>query len=165
MSTPGSHDFDFLHGHWHVAHRRLRERLRGNDEWQSFDGSCSAQPVLGGQGNVDDNLLHLPDGSYRAVTLRSHDPLTGRWCIWWLDGREPHRLEVPVVGRFEHGIGDFFSDDVLDGRAIRVRYRWLDTGTATPRWEQAFSPDAGASWETNWTMVFTRTTDGATPRA
>lgn len=165
MTSPSSHDFDFLHGTWQVTHRRLRERLCGNGEWQTFDGTCNAHAVLGGQGIVDDNLLHLPDGAYHAVTLRAHDPKTGQWSIWWLDGRQPHQLEVPVVGRFEHGIGDFFSDDVLDGRAIRVRYRWLDTGTPTPRWEQAFSPDAGASWETNWTMVFTRATDEAMPRA
>jgi hypothetical protein len=27
---------------------------------------------------------------------------------------------------------------------------------ANPRWEQAFSDDAGKSWETNWTMDFRR---------
>jgi hypothetical protein len=28
--------------------------------------------------------------------------------------------------------------------------------TALPRWEQAFSPDGGQSWETNWKMTFRR---------
>ena len=28
--------------------------------------------------------------------------------------------------------------------------------TPSPRWEQAFSLDEGNSWETNWTMDFTR---------
>ena len=27
---------------------------------------------------------------------------------------------------------------------------------ANPTWEQAFSADAGATWETNWTMEFRR---------
>jgi hypothetical protein len=26
----------------------------------------------------------------------------------------------------------------------------------SPRWEQAFSPDGGTTWETNWVMDFTR---------
>lgn len=120
------HDFDFLHGHWRVEHHRLRERLNGCTEWERFDGTCTAWPVLGGQGNVDDNLLHLPGGSYRATTLRSHRPQTGRWSIWWLDGRQPHRLDVPVVGHFDQGVGTFFAEDALDGRPIRVRFRQLD---------------------------------------
>lgn len=155
MNT-GAHDFDFLHGQWRVEHRRLRERLRGRTEWDRFDGTCTAQPLLGGHGNVDDNLLHLPGGSYRAATLRAHDPRTGRWSIWWLDGRHPHRLDVPVVGSFENGVGTFLADDVLDGHAIRVRFRWADTGIASPGWEQAFSADGGTTWEVNWTMRFHR---------
>ena len=111
MTPSSAHDFDFLHGHWHVSHRRLRERLCGNVDWQNFDGTCSAQAILGGGGNVDDNLLHLPGGSYRAATLRTHDPQTGRWSIWWLDGRHPHRLDVPVVGSFDQGIGTFFAQE------------------------------------------------------
>lgn len=154
--TTSTHDFDFLHGHWRVDHHRLRERLCACTDWDRFDGTCTAWPLLGGQGNVDDNLLHLPGGSYRAATLRTHDPLTGHWSIWWLDGRHPHRLDVPVVGAFEDGVGSFFADDVQGGRAIRVRFRWTDTRTASPGWEQAFSADGGLTWEVNWTMRFSR---------
>lgn len=156
MNTSSSHDFDFLHGSWQVSHRRLLERLCGSEDWQAFKGTCHAYPVLGGQGNVDDNLLHLPAGSYRAATLRTHDPQTGLWAIWWLDGRQPHRIDVPVVGAFDQGIGTFFADDVIDGCAIRVRFRWSDTRTPSPLWEQAFSVDAGDTWEVNWCMRFHR---------
>jgi hypothetical protein len=44
---------------------------------------------------------------------------------------------------------------------IRVRFRWTDTHTASPRWEQAFSPDAGQTRDTNWAMSFVCLTDGA----
>lgn len=154
--TDSAHDFDFLHGHWRVDHRRLRERLTGGTDWDHFDGTCTAQPLLGGQGNVDDNLLHLPGGSYRAATLRAYDARTGQWAIWWLDGRHPHRLDVPMLGRFESGVGTFFAEDVWEGRPIRVRFRWTDTRTASPCWEQAFSADGGLTWEVNWTMRFHR---------
>ena len=154
--STAEHDFDFLAGHWRVQHRRLRERLAGNDEWQVFDGSCAAQLILGGQGIVDDNVLNLPAGSYRAASLRCFDPQSQRWAIWWLDARNPHSLDVPVVGGFEGGIGSFYADDTFNGRPIRVRFRWTDTDTASPQWEQAFSPDAGQTWEVNWTMSFVR---------
>lgn len=159
MNHSSAHDFDFLFGHWHVLHRRLRHRLAGNDEWEEFDGTLDAQPLLGGLGNVDDNLVNLPAGAYRAAALRSFDPRTKRWAIWWLDARSPHAIDAPVVGGFERGIGTFHADETLNGRPIRVRFQWTDTQTASPRWEQAFSPDAGKSWETNWTMTFVRVAD------
>ena len=156
MKSSSAEDFDFLFGHWHVRHLRLRERLAGNDEWQAFDGTCSAQSLLGGSANIDDNVLHLPGGDYRALTLRSFDATSQYWAIWWLDSRRPHQLDTPVVGGFADGVGSFFADDTLDGRPIRVRFEWTQTDSASPRWEQAFSSDAGATWELNWTMTFTR---------
>jgi hypothetical protein len=152
-------DFDFLFGDWGVRHRRLRERLAGCDDWDEFDGSCRARSVLDGAGNVDDNFLELPDGVYRAVTLRAFDATTGAWSIWWLDGRRPDRLDPPVIGRFENGIGRFHGDDVFAGRPIRVRFLWDVADPRAPRWEQAFSTDGGDTWETNWTMDFSRSPD------
>lgn len=156
VAADGRHDFDFFHGDWRVRHRRLRARLAGCTDWDAFDGTCRVRPLLGGAGNVDDNTLALPDGAYRAVTLRSWDAATASWSIWWLDGRRPHRLDPPMVGRFVDGIGTFFCDDVLDGRPIRVRFLWRVGDGLAPRWEQAFSVDGGITWETNWTMDFVR---------
>lgn len=156
MDHSNERDFDFLHGSWRVLHRRLRRRLADSDEWQEFDGTCTAQPILGGRGNMDDNLLNAPTGAYRAVSFRAYDTTTNRWAIWWLDGRTPLSLDVPVIGAFEHGVGTFYADDTLDGRPVRVRFRWTDTQASSPQWEQAFSPDEGKTWETNWTMRFVR---------
>lgn len=156
MAAASEKDFDFLRGHWLVRHRRLRQRLTGCGDWDEFLGHCRMQPVMGGLGNVDDNLLHLPGGDYRAVTLRAFDARTRRWAIWWLDGRSPHSLDVPVLGGFENGVGVFEADDVLGGQPIRVRFTWSETATDSPCWAQAFSSDGGATWETNWTMRFER---------
>lgn len=149
-------DFDFIIGDWRVLHERLNSRLNGCSEWTRFEGRTSTRKILGGWGNVEDNLLHLPAGDYRAVAMRSFDAATGQWAIWWLDGRAPHSLETPVCGSFENGVGQFYSDDQLDGRPIRVRFTWSIGADGHPRWAQAFSPDGGATWETNWRMQFIR---------
>ena len=149
-------DFDFVIGDWRVVHRRLKARLVGCTDWVEFDGEMSTRKILGGFGNVEDNLLRFPDGEFRAIALRSFDASTSQWRIWWLDGRFPDRLDVPVVGRFENGVGTFLANDVLDGRPITVRFLWSRVDADRLRWEQAFSPDDGATWETNWTMDFTR---------
>lgn len=147
-------DFDFVIGDWVVKHRRLKERLKGCDEWVEFEGESSTRKILGGFGNLEDNLLHLPDGAYRAAALRSYNAETGKWSIWWLDGRAPGALDVPVVGGFSDGVGLFFADDSLDGVPIKVRFKWISLEQNRARWEQAFSADGGATWETNWTMDF-----------
>ena len=149
-------DFDFVIGDWVVSHRKLKERLAGCTEWVAFDGTSSTRHVLGGFGNIEDNQLLLPEGVYRAVALRSYNTETRRWSIWWLDGRFPGALDTPVVGEFADGVGTFFAEDQLNGRPIRIRFTWSVPAPDQPRWEQAFSADDGVSWETNWTMQFTR---------
>jgi len=157
MSHDPVHDFDWLFGSWHVQHRRLKERLMNNTEWVPFDGTCVCQPLMAGAGNVDDNVLNLPEGSYRAVGLRAFNAKTKTWAIWWLDGRNPHSIEVPVEGGFEDGVGTFIADDTLRGKPIKVRFQWSKITRTSARWEQALAPDGGRTWEVNWMMEFTRT--------
>lgn len=149
-------DFDFIIGDWQVMHERLNARLADCTEWTAFEGRTSTRKIMGGWGNLEDNLLHLPTGDYRAAAMRSFDRETGTWAIWWLDGRAPHALDTPVKGAFENGVGLFYSEDVLEGRPIRVRFTWSVGDDGHPRWAQAFSPDSGATWETNWRMQFIR---------
>ena len=155
---PSVHDFDFLVGRWTVQHRRLKHRLAHSNEWETFSGTCETKLLLGGQGDVDDNVLELPGGGlYRAATMRVFDPSSKTWAIWWFDARQPHLLDPPLIGTFKNGVGTFFSDDQFQGKPIRVRYIWSDITATSARWSQAFSQDGGVTWETNWVMEFKRT--------
>jgi hypothetical protein len=151
----GLHAFAFMNGDWRVRHRKLKRRLVGETEWTQFEGTTRAWELMDGASNIDDNLLNDPAGAYRAVTFRRFDAATGLWSIWWADGRFTG-IEPPVHGRFEDGVGTFLGDDTLDGRPIRVRFVWSEITPSSARWEQAFSTDAGASWEVNWVMTFER---------
>ena len=155
-ANPAPGDFDFVIGDWSVKHRRLKERLANCQEWEEFDGETSTRKILGGFGNLEDNLLRFPEGEFRAVALRSYNPATQQWSIWWLDGRFPDRIDVPVVGSFSHGVGTFFAKDTLANVPITVRFVWRQLRPNALRWEQAFSADDGNTWETNWTMDFHR---------
>tara|TARA_R110002020_G_scaffold53433_4_gene149590 strand:+ start:838 stop:1314 length:477 start_codon:yes stop_codon:yes gene_type:complete len=156
MTDTACHDFDFVFGDWTVRHRRLTARLAGSDAWEEFDGTSSTRPVLGGNGNVEDNFIALPAGPYRALALRSYDRAADLWAIWWLDHRDPHQLDVPVKGRFVNGVGTFYAEDSFEGRPIRIRFTWESLGPDSNRWDQAFSDDGGATWEINWIMQFHR---------
>lgn len=153
-------DFDFIIGDWTVKHRRLNERLAGCTSWTEFTGRSSTRKTLGGFGNIEDNILHLPEGAYRAIAVRSYCAQSGTWSIWWLDGRSPTQLDKPVIGKFSGGTGLFYTDDVFAGKPIKIRFTWSSAPNEDPRWEQAFSADNGASWETNWVMQFTAASAG-----
>jgi hypothetical protein len=159
MSQPApipAADFDFFMGRWRVRHHRLKRRLANCADWDDFSGTSSARPLLGG-GNIDENEIPLPGDPYIGVTLRTVDPRTGTWRIYWFDSRDPEAVDPPMMGRFENGVGLFHADHMFEGRPIRVRFLWSrPTEATTCRWEQAFSADHGQTWEINWVMDFSR---------
>ena len=153
----GLHAFDLRVGNWKSHHRRLKDRLTGSHEWEEFDGSQTWWITLNGYGNADDNLFQTPKGDIRGVTVRAYDPKTGQWAIWWFDGRNPlGPIDPPVIGRFVNGVGTFYNNDTWRGKPIRTRFIWSGITAAGAHWEQAFSPDGGKTWETNWICDFHR---------
>jgi hypothetical protein len=149
-------DWEWLAGRWNVRHRRLKTRLENDTRWEEFNGTSQCWLTMGGFGTCDDNVIEIPSGTYRAMGVRGFDRETRKWAIWWFDERYPASLGEPVRGGFRDGVGEFSGDDELNGRPIKVRFRWIDITATSARWEQAFSPDAGATWEVNWVMHFTR---------
>jgi hypothetical protein len=154
--TGHEHDWDWLVGAWNVEHRQLTARLAGATDWLEFTGTSRLWLTMGGLGTVDDNWLDTPRGAYRAMGVRAFDAKTGLWSIWWVDPRNLSTLEPPVRGGFKDGVGLFSGADTFNGRPIVVRYTWSEMRRNSAHWEQAFSPDGGATWETNWRMDFTR---------
>jgi hypothetical protein len=149
----GIHDFDFQIGDWRVHHRVKRP----SGEWFEFDGTSSNRPVMGGAANVEDNTFDKPSGVTRGVAMRAYDAKTARWAIWWIDSRDPLApLDPPVIGRFDNGVGTFYSDGTFDGKPMRTRFIWSHITPTSARWEQAYSFDAGKTWDTNWIMEFQR---------
>jgi hypothetical protein len=150
---PRVHDFDFLIGGWSVEHRRLRDRLVGATEWDTFAGVGECRPVLGGIGNVDE--IHMPALGAVGMTVRLFDVRRRMWSLHWASS-VTGTFEPAVVGGFESGVGRFYGDNVHEGQPIRVRYIWDEITSAAARWQQAFSVDDERTWETNWVMKFTR---------
>lgn len=149
-----NHDFDFITGQWVSTQRRLSSVLAGKDDWYEFDATLDAQVLLDGNATFD--VLRAPGQGIEGITLRLYDPAQKVWRIWWATAASG-TLDVPVAGSFTGGVGTFECDDTWQNRPVRVRYQWLDTDSATPRWEQAFSADGGTTWEVNWTATFRRT--------
>jgi hypothetical protein len=148
-------DFDFLIGTWKVHHRSLKDRLKGSTEWADFDGDMVSRKILNGLGNMDENILHTKTGPVQAIALRLFNPQSKEWSIYWSTDRTG-TLDVPVSGGFKDGRGEFYSQEIFEGRHIYSRFLWSKNTTHSAQWEQAFSSDGGKTWETNWIMEFER---------
>lgn len=154
----GARDFDFLLGSWDIINERLVSRLSGSDTWEQFPATGRCDLILGGNGNAD-TFHTIRDGvAFEGFSLRIFNPATGQWSIYWADSTGCVLLP-PVVGAFSAGEGEFYGNDVHVDQPVKVRFRWSEITVDSARWDQAFSLDDGATWETNWIMRFTRRKD------
>jgi len=150
-----SSDFDFLVGTWSVQHQRLKERLKDSDSWEVFEGTCICRTILKGIGNIDENILHRGPDTLEAITLRLFNIESKQWSIYWAD-KKRGILETPLIGGFSNATGEFYSQEIFEGRYIYNRFIWKQITNDLCRWEQAYSDNGGMDWETNWKMEFTR---------
>jgi|SRR5215469_10224084 len=148
----GQHDFDFLVGSWKFHLKRLKQRLVGSTEWVEFDGTTACRKVLDGRGEVEEMNVDNPKNHVhiQGLALRLYNPNSHQWSIYWVNAADGVLEPNPMVGQFSNGRGEFYNQQVYEGKAIYARFIWSDTNTNSPHFEQAFSTDGGKTWETNW---------------
>lgn len=153
----GSHDFDFIYGKWRMPNHRLVKRLAGSHEWADFISCDEGMPLAGGIGDMD--ILRTSYWKdFVGITVRTYDPQTGLWRLYWFDNRFSQGvIQPPVVGKFNGNVGVFEGPDTFNGKPIIVRFTWTINpkgSEVVAKWEQAFSTDQGKTWETNWKNEF-----------
>jgi hypothetical protein len=139
VSVEGRQDFDFLVGEWEVANRRLKQRHVGSTDWDEFPGRSSMRPILGGLGNVDE--INFPTKGWSGATFRFFNPEKRLWSIYWVNSRDG-LMQAPVHGAFRNGVGEFYGEDLDEGRPVRVRYLWSMVTQTTARWSRRSPPTA-----------------------
>jgi hypothetical protein len=154
----GQHDFDFLEGTWKFHLKRLKRRLVGSTEWVELDGTTVCRKVLDGRAEVEEMNVESADKRTRiqGMAVRLYNPEAHQWSIYWVNGADGVMEQNPMVGEFINGRGEFYNQQVYEGRAIYARFTWAGVDTNSPHFEQAFSTDGGKTWETNWITDQTR---------
>ena len=138
-----------------MHHWRLKERLKGCTEWEEFDGTAVAKKILNGLGNCDEVIINREAGTTYGYSVRLFDVKSKEWSIYWAAGASAI-LDVPVIGKFKDGVGEFYSHEVFAGQYIFCRFTWSKITPNSAQWEQAFSIDGGKTWETNWMNTLER---------
>jgi hypothetical protein len=154
----GQHDFDFTFGRWKIHLRRLKKALAGSTEWVELSGSTFSRPLWGGKANVEEFEVASQDGKTRiqGLTLRLYSPDSGQWSLYWANQKAGQIGGVPTIGEFKDGRGEFYNQDMYEGKAILVRYVWSNITRNWAHFEQSFSTDGGKTWEVNWITDQTR---------
>jgi hypothetical protein len=154
----GSHDFDFVIGNWKAHVRRLPDRLNGSNAWIEYDGISNHHKILDSNSNFEEFEVNNPEKRLhiKAQTLRLYNPESHQWSIYLVDVDKGMLSLPPMVGQFDGNRGEFYDQEDYKGRAILVRYVWLNISPRSARMEQSFSPDGGKSWEVNWICELSR---------
>lgn len=148
----GQRDFDFLVGAWKIHLKRLVQPAHGPKEWVDLDGTVVCRQVFDGRAEVEefnvanrDKKMHI-----QGLAMRFYNPVSHQWSIWWANAKDGAMYPPPVVGEFKNGRGEFYDQEVVNGRVVFTRYVWSATTTKSPHFEQSISTDGGKSWELWW---------------
>jgi hypothetical protein len=153
VTADGQHDFDWEFGAWRSEVRVLADPLSGSEEWLHFRGTSVVRSLMDGRANVVEFDVSGEAGRIEALNLRLYEPGSDRWSSTFVNMRDG-LLTPSVYGGFDDdGVGRFYGEDQLNGRPIEVRFLIFRMGPDKARFEQAYSDDGGATWETNWIAV------------
>jgi hypothetical protein len=143
-------DFNFLAGEWRIDHRRLK----APGEWDEFKGEATCWTVLGGVASIEE--LRIPARNFSGMGIRILDVEKKVWADFWVNAKSGVLTPPGLAGTFENGVGTFESDEVDNGKPIKVRGIWDRITTQSCRWRQGVSRDAGKTWEYTWFMDWTK---------
>lgn len=151
----GSHDFDFEIGTWRVRHARLVRPFTPSSEWVRFDGTSTASRIFN-RGAVLVELECDEAGLGDGLLLRLYDPEARQWSISATDAAGGG-LGQPQIGEFRGGRGEFYGQDVANGRTMYSRSVVSEIAPSSFTLEQSLSDDGGRSWELHAISRYTRT--------
>jgi hypothetical protein len=140
----GQHDFDSLAGTW-KGHTKYRAHpFAGSDTWIESDGTESFQKIW------DGGMLELSKGASAngpvGLLLYTYNPQSHQWYVYFANSKDG-KVGLPNVGEFRNGRGEFFVQDMLNGKSLLNRYVWSQIVSSSPHFEESWSSDGGRMWE------------------
>ncbi len=154
----GQHDFDFEIGAWKTHQSRRLHPLTGSNTWIEFDGTSVVRKVWNGRADLLELESDVPTGHSEGLILRLYNPQSHQWSVSFANSGDG-TLSQPAIGEFENGRGEFYDQELFNGRTVLARSVLSDITPNSYRLEQSFSDDGGKSWEVNWISVHTRLKD------
>jgi hypothetical protein len=144
-----NHDFDFVFGAWKEHTSRLQQPLAGSKTWFEMDGKSKAYKLWNGRGNLTELESDGPNGHLELLALRLYNPQARQWNLTFATSKVGVLGLPALTGEFKNGRGEFYDQELFNGKAIWVRFSVFPINPDAMQSEQAFSDDGGKTWETN----------------
>lgn len=154
------HEFDFGIGTFKTHIRRLEHPLSGSHAWAEWNGTVVTRQLRDGGGNLEELSAGNATEHLQGITLRLYNAKTHEWNLYWAS-KDDGTIGKPMVGEFKQGRGVFYNKDTIDGHAVLVRDIYSGATANTYHFEEAYSADAGKTWETNFMADLTRETSSS----
>jgi hypothetical protein len=158
-TAPEARQFDFWIGEWRIN----QTILQADGSWLELAATTNVTPSLNGCALIEHwqgKVLFFWEGMKEAepllgLSVRSFDPKTGKWFIYWMDSRN-RRFGV-FEGKFKDGKGEFFrSGTTRDGKPLLSRITFSGITETAVAWELAISTNEGKTWQALWKMDMKR---------
>ena len=150
-----SNEFDFDIGTFKSHSSRLLNPLTGATRWVETNGTTVVNRIWGGRANLAEVHIEPPSGPIDFLALRWYSPPARQWFLAFANVANG-TLGVPMAGVFKNGRIDFYDAEPIDGKLNLVHFAIWPTSNNTGASEQAFSADAGQTWEVNYKTQYTR---------
>ncbi|MEO5511207.1 MAG: hypothetical protein ABIV28_00055 [Longimicrobiales bacterium] len=129
--------------------------MTGSTTWNEYEGTTTVRPVLDGRANLVELVAKGDAGRIEGLSMRLYNPATRQWSLNFASPTGGV-FTTPVFGEFKSGRGEFYGTDTANGRSVLVRFIITNVTPRSWRFEQAYSDDAGKTWEINWIVIDTK---------
>jgi hypothetical protein len=141
----GSHDFDFALGNWTTEVTLIKDPFSKPNEQTHLRGTKVARPIWNGKGWIEE----IGAKGWQGATIFLYDPAAHQWSQNYVDSSSG-KMEAPSIGEYRDGKLEFYSQEVIDGRAMLLRGTWTIMSKDLHTYEIARSIDGGRSWHTSF---------------
>lgn len=149
MESGGQYEFDFEIGTWKTTLKRLKTPLSGSSQWIEYTGTKVVKKVWNGLANLVELDVNGASGQITSLSLRLYDPQSQQWSLYFADTNSDG-IALPTISKFKNGRGEFYYQEIFNGRYIFVRCVISDITSNSYQFEQAYSNDGCKTWEVNW---------------
>jgi hypothetical protein len=151
----GAHDLDFLSGRWSARISHILNPFADGQRVVELEGIIAVSKVWNGHGWLEQIDADGPGVHWGGLALFLYNSKGRQWSQSFVNGQSGV-WAAPMIGDFQNGRGEFYSQDSYDGRTVLVRGVWSNIEPTSHTYTESLSDDGGATWRPGLIVSWSR---------